>query len=559
MSKVKFFSAKKVLSAALALVMTASAMPMVFAAEDEAPLAPTGPVKQEMWTDDCPFPETWNGSKGRWADKGLGGTGGYVSFRMENQQFTFVQTEPNQHFRFETELGAAVNTSGINYGYVYKTSEIADQGQLVTPIGSECHVSWSEDIAEIPSTNWKDVTLTVDFVGNGAADYIYNPETKTGPAFHVWYDSKAVWGIGESHRYEVNIPFRVTVIDKVALVSAIEEADKLEEANYPVSAWRAFRVAYDAAVAVLENDAATQAEVNTALTNLLDAIENLDGSQVNVNIRALSDAVKAAQAKIDEGKAGDWYLDDAVNALNALIEEGNNLVENATANDMERVKALTAEIIAKTADLDNQLKPADFSGLDKVIEQAEEYLNDPSFEKKYDESGVEAVKTAYKRAKETAADREGKTRKNDQGTIDMMKNALNSALQDLPNHRLNTVISKAWIVATNSSDELSGEVIYHKTPWYKTWTSQTVELTVKTDNDAAFGSIEWVPANWSVDDPEAKIEGVDSQFDKTAVVRPTFGIGPRSFWIKAIITDVEGTKTETAPIKVRFINYDWQK
>lgn len=558
MSKVKFFSGKKVLSAALALVMTASAMPMVFAAE-EAPLAPTGPVKQEKWTDDCPFPETWNGGKGRWADRDLGGTGEYVSFRMENQQFTFVQTKPNQHFRFETVLGAAVNLSLVNWGYVYKTSDIPDQGQLVTPIGSECHVSWSEDIAEIPYTNWKDVTLAVDFVGNGAADYIYNPETKTGPAFHLWYDSKEAWGIGDSHRYEVNIPFRVTVIDKVALVSAIEEADKLEEANYPESSWRAFKVAYDAASAVLANDAATQAEVNTALGNLLDGIENLDGAQVNVNIRALSDAVAAAQAKINEGKAGDWYLDDAVNALNALIEEGNYLVENATANDMERVKALTAEITAKTADLDNQLKPADFTGLEQAIAAADVYLKDESFEKKYDEAGVQAVKTAYKRAKDTAADREGKTRKNDQGKIDMVKDALNATVQDLPNHRLNTVISKAWIVPTNSSDELSGEVIYHKTPWYKTWTSQTVDLTVKTDNDAAFASIKWVPANWSVDDPEAKIEGVDSQFDKTAVVRPTFGIGPRSFWIKAIITDVEGTVTETAPIKVRFYNFDWQK
>lgn len=559
MSKVKFFSGKKVLSAALALVMTASAMPMVFAAEDEAPLAPTGPVKQEMWTEDCPFPDTWNGSKGSKAGEDLGGTGGYVSFQMKNQQFTFVQTEPNQHFRFETELGAALNLSVWNYGYVYTRNTIPDQGQLVTPIGSECHVSWSDDIAQIQGINWEKVTLTVDFVGAGAADYIYNPETKTGPAFHIIYDSGPnPWG-GDGAYYEVNIPFRVTVIDKVALVSAIEQADTLEEANYPETLWSAFKLVYDAATAVLKNDAATQAEVNTALQNLLNGIENLENGQVNVNIRALRDAVAAAQAKIDEGKAGDWYLDDAVNALNALIEEGNYLVENATANDMERVKALTAEITAKTADLDNQLKPADFAGLDAVIAAADAYLNDESFEKKYDETGVQTVKTVYKRAKDTAADREGKTRKNDQGKIDMVKDALNAAVQDLPNHRLNTVISKAWIVPTNSSDELSGEVIYHKTPWYKTWTSQTVELTVKTDNDTAFASIKWVPANWSVDDPEAKIEGVDSQFDKTAVVRPTFGIGPRSFWIKAIITDVEGTKTETAPIKVRFYNFDWQK
>lgn len=105
-------------------------------------------------------------------------------------------------------------------------------------------------------------------------------------------------------------------------------------------------------------------------------------------------------------------------------------------------------------------------------------------------------------------------------------------------------------------------MIYHMTPWYKTWTSQTVDLKVETNKDADIASIEWVAANWSAEKgkAEAKIENYkENAADDTVTIRPTFGIGPRSFWVKAIVTDVHGTIVQTAPIKVRFINYDWQK
>ena len=115
-------------------------------------------------------------------------------------------------------------------------------------------------------------------------------------------------------------------------------------------------------------------------------------------------------------------------------------------------------------------------------------------------------------------------------------------------------VTTATIVAVNSADEKEGQVIYHTTPWYKTWTSQTVELTVQADGDIA--SVEWRLANWSVDEPEGNIESTSGN---NATIRPTSGVGPRSIWVQAVVTDQYGNETVTEPVKVRFINWDWQK
>lgn len=550
---------KRVLSAALALVMAASAMPMVFAEDGSA--APTGPVDTAVWSEDCTFNEAWNGGGGRWADAadGFDGTGGYVSFRMQYQQFIFVQTEPDQHFRFSVEVGAARNTAS-NYGYVWETSEISDQFQLLSPIGKESHVTVPDPgIGYIPATGWDSETLTVDFTGDGAATYSYDMNTKTGAAFRVYYDSSWTELSHPGNKFTANIPFKVVVIDKVPLINTIKEAEKLNQNDYPASSWNLFKSALDAAIVVRDDNAKTQAEVDAALNTLQDAMDMLENSQIGVEKSALKKAAADARAKLDEGKAGDWYLDDAVANLNTKLERADTLVNYGQAADMPEIVALTEELIQLTADLDNQLKPADFSGLKAALDSAAPYLTDPDLDKKYEQVGIDNLKSANARAEKVYTDQEGKTRKNDQSKIDVAAQTLDTAVKSMPNYLKDNSITNVEIVPMNSADEVSGEVIYHKTPWYKTWTSQTVELTVRTNNNEAIKEIYWEPANWSVDDPEANIEGVDGKYDQTAVVRPTFGVGPRSFWIQAKVVDVNGGTTYSRPVKVRFYNYDWWK
>lgn len=138
-----------------------------------------------------------------------------------------------------------------------------------------------------------------------------------------------------------------------------------------------------------------------------------------------------------------------------------------------------------------------------------------------------------------------------QAAVDEAVANLNAALKALP---AAPELTEAKIIST--SDTLEGNVIYHKVPWYRTWMSQTVELALEYTEGAQIASVEWKAANWSANDPEAKIENADND---SATIRPTFGVGARSFWVQAVVTDVSGNTITTDPVKVRFYNWDWQK
>ena len=141
-----------------------------------------------------------------------------------------------------------------------------------------------------------------------------------------------------------------------------------------------------------------------------------------------------------------------------------------------------------------------------------------------------------------------------QEAVDAATTALQNALQALTG-KDGLKVGDVTIAPT-SGETLEGDTVYHTTPWYKTWMSQTVDLGLTIDSEAEIVDVQWVAANWSVDDPEANIENAD---DDSATIRPTFGVGPRSFWVKAVVTDAYGNTVESNAIKVRFINWDWQK
>lgn len=141
-----------------------------------------------------------------------------------------------------------------------------------------------------------------------------------------------------------------------------------------------------------------------------------------------------------------------------------------------------------------------------------------------------------------------------QEAVDTATTALQNALQALTGK--DGLKAGDVVIAPTSGEALEGDTVYHTTPWYKTWMSQTVDLGLTINSDAEIVDVQWVAANWSVDDPEANIENAD---DDSATIRPTFGVGPRSFWVKAVVTDAYGNTVESNAIKVRFINWDWQK
>lgn len=167
-------------------------------------------------------------------------------------------------------------------------------------------------------------------------------------------------------------------------------------------------------------------------------------------------------------------------------------------------------------------------------------------EENYDADKWAAYEAAFDAAEATAAEELAT-----QAEVNAAVAALNAALKALP---AGVDLTEVKIVST--SDTLEGNVIYHKVPWYKTWMSQTVDLALEYTEGAEIVSVQWQAANWSIDDPEAEIENADND---SATIRPTFGIGARSFWVQAVVTDVNGNVVTSDPVKVRFYNWDWQK
>lgn len=553
MSKVKFFSAKKVLSAALALVMTASAMPMAFAAEDEAPLAPTGPVKEGPGSlvDETP-------------------TGHYLRLKVDKQEFTFVQTEDDEKFQFSFDL-MAKKPDGWNYTYIYGKDEVAANGKtpvqdLIEPIGQKSTVTWADGFLDtgmpgdtFSGASWVNTTVTVDFVADGGEIYDYNPADYTGCAIRFWYDGRenSAWPNNQKTWYSYDIPFKITVLDQRGLLAQLAVAEDLldKENNYTEEAWSNFMTRYNEALEAKANYDLTQEQITLAADNLAMAIKLLDQTEVDVDLANLKAAVAAAEDKVAEADETGYYVQADVDNLKALISEVKDFIaQNPGIGDREQVVAYTEQLNNLVANL--PLAPADYTKLNELKAWAEAFLNDTNQTDKYTPDSVDAVEKAYNDAKLVP---DGMTKKDGQKRIDAAASTLESAKNALEERQGAVTNAEIQLAGNDSANSFEGNVIYHMTPWYKTWTSQTVDLKVVTNKDANIASIKWVPANWSEDKPEAKIENYEGDKDDTVTIRPTFGIGPRSFWVKAIVTDVWDTTVETAPIKVRFINYDWQK
>lgn len=531
--------AKKVLAAALALVMAASAVPMAFAADDsEAPLAPTAPVREGGWTSE-EGQDYWNNTDGV---RGYGST-----FRVNKQEFTFVQTKDDEAFKFEFYADAILSWDVgdlIPYAWVFGTEERSQT--FTTPVGKDMVLTWDQTIGQLQANVWKGATVSVIFTGEGAKTY----DTTLDVAYA--YDEN--WGGADQYEAHYLVPMKVTVIDARQLANWIASAEKIlpNEASYEAAGWALFEQMYNAAVATLADPAITQAAVATATTNLQNAIGAL--KELRPDVEALNNAIAAAQAKLAEAQESGDYIQADVDALAAVINEAVELAYYADRNSKEENYAMVAELEAAVAAL--RFAPADYSVLDACIAEANVILSDKNLSDKYTPDSVAALKAAYDSAKAAKRDQ---LEKDYQETINALAATLRTAIDTLE-VKTGAVTSVAIKLANNdSANSFEGNVIYHKTPFFSTWASQTVDLTIEANAGAEIASIAWVPANWSVDEPEANIENYKGTRDDQITIRPTFGIGPRSFWVKAVVTDIWGTTVESAPVKVRFINFDWQK
>ncbi|OZG62320.1 serine protease [Bifidobacterium lemurum] len=189
-------------------------------------------------------------------------------------------------------------------------------------------------------------------------------------------------------------------VDKTDLQSAVDKAKALVEADYTAETWAAFATALSDAQAVLDNAAATQSDVDAALTALQTAMQALKPATTEpeqVNKAVLQAAVDSAKALVEADYTAETWA-----AFATALSDAQAVLDNAAATQSDVDAALTALQTAMQA-----LKPAttepepgtvNKSALQAAIAKAEALDL-----KGYTEASAKAVREALASAKLTAA------------------------------------------------------------------------------------------------------------------------------------------------------------
>ena len=147
------------------------------------------------------------------------------------------------------------------------------------------------------------------------------------------------------------------IVSKVELNALIEAANGYLDGSYTADSLEALQTAIESAQAVAANDDATTAEVTEAITNLSDAIANLEA--ITLDTSALEHEIELVTEMIANL---DDYVPSSVEGLADKLADAQNVLDNATSQAAidEAVKSLReARLNARTK--------ADTSALEELI------------------------------------------------------------------------------------------------------------------------------------------------------------------------------------------------
>ena len=215
----------------------------------------------------------------------------------------------------------------------------------------------------------------------------------------------------------------VGTVDKTLLEAKFDEitAENLVETEYTEASWKALQEAMDAAKDVLDNPAATQEEVNAALTALTKAREVLkkpsqptptvDKSKLQAkteqinseNLVAddytsesweeLQQALQKAETVLKDPNATQEEVDAALTALTKAREGLKKSDQPTPTVDKTKLQAKVDEIAAENLDEDDYTKDS-WRELEKALEKAEAVLGDPNSTQKEVDAALSALKKA---------------------------------------------------------------------------------------------------------------------------------------------------------------------
>ena len=286
--------------------------------------------------------------------------------------------------------------------------------QYIKFVAKESNDGWVA-VSEFDIANKPEQTFTVYVDATEGGTVIGGKEVKQGEevtitatpnngyVFDGWYRSTGE-KVSENDKYTFNVDGNISLTARFTKVGESEvnkeelknlyneNKDRLEE-KYTPESWSIFKEALDNAKVVLENEEATQEEVNKAINKLNDAISKLVNKPEisEVDKSKLEEVINKAEA-IDISK----YTQESVDVLNEKLKEAKDVLNNKKASQEEVNEAINKlnDAIAKLVKKP-EVSEVDKSKLEEVINKAEAI--DAS---KYIKESVDVLNEKLKEAKD---------------------------------------------------------------------------------------------------------------------------------------------------------------
>ena len=228
---------------------------------------------------------------------------------------------------------------------LFKLDEVYNLNQIdYLPRQSSINGHVTEYLIEtsIDNENWTEArkgTFKEASNGSGLENRGYNPiRFNTTKAQYVRFT--ALKTLGDTRNKYASVAelkfYGQLEIDKSNLSNKISEAESLVEADYTAESFNAVKVALDAAKEILNDNSATQEQVNEAINILSDAIDNLvekeDVEEVNKTVLAM--AIEYVQNLKANGELED-VVPAVIKELEAALKEAQEVLANENATQVQ--------------------------------------------------------------------------------------------------------------------------------------------------------------------------------------------------------------------------------
>ncbi len=261
--------------------------------------------------------------------------------------------------------------------------------------------------------------------------------------------------------------------DKSALQALYDASLKLSESAYTADSWAALVAAQEAALAVLEDDWATQAQIDSALAVLADAIAGLvlADTAAEVDKTALQSLYSASLLLTQ-----DDYTADSWAALVAAQEAALAVLEDADATQ-EEVDAAWLALLNAINGLEEAEDAGDTVNKDALLTAYENSLklDEESYTEDTWATLVEAQEAVLAVLEDADATQE---------EVDAALEALIAALQGLTEKETTAQTNKDALQAAYESSLTLEESSYTEDTWAALKEAQTAALAVLEDTDA---------------------------------------------------------------------------